>query len=231
MRIIDKNTDFYDYWQNVYKDDTFTFDRRDSFLLTKEIVCSNLERDSCWRWKTKKYEYNKFDFALLQICNTFWLFLIEITRADPLGWSPNRYSIKDYNIELLTSWKNFNAPRRLCDFKLINFHYYWADSKEDIYKRINNFIRDINTNDYKTKSRLDIYEIRTSEGWVQKNIPILKACGIANCVDTHDIYLAFEEYFALEKSSTERREPLGTTDIDKIESHGFDKKTSFRGKT
>ena len=43
-------------------------------------------------------------------------------------------------------------------------------------------------------------------------------------------YPDFEEYFALEKSSTERREPLGTTDIDKIESHGFDKKTSFRGK-
>jgi hypothetical protein len=55
--------------------------------------------------------------------------------------------------------------------------------------------------------------------------------GIVNCVDAHQIYLAFEEYFALEKSSTERREPLGTTDIDKIESHGFDKKTSFRGKT
>ena len=45
MRIIDKNTDFYDYWQNVYKDDTFTFDRRDSFLLTKEILCSNLYTD------------------------------------------------------------------------------------------------------------------------------------------------------------------------------------------
>lgn len=231
MRIIDKNTDFYDYWQNVYKDDTFTFDRRNSFILTKEMVCNNLERDSHWRWRTKKYEYNKFDFALLQICNTFWLFLIEITRADPSGCSPNTYNVKDYNIELLNTWKNFDVPRELCDFKIIKSHYYWADSKEDIYKRINDFVRDINTNDYKIKSRLDIHEIRTSEGWVKKNIPLLKACGVANCVDAHDVYLAFEEYFALEKSSTERREPLGTTDIDKIESHGFDKKTSFRGKT
>ena len=145
MRIIDKNTDFYDYWQNVYKDDTFTFDRRNSFILTKEMVCSNLERNSCWRWKTKKYEYNKFDFALLQVCNTFWLFLIEITRANPLGWSPHTYGVKDYNIELLTTWRNFDIPRELCDFKIINFHYYWADSKEDIYKKINDFIRDVNT--------------------------------------------------------------------------------------
>ena len=49
-------------------------------------------------------------------------------------------------------------------------------------------------------------------------------------MDAHETYLAFEEYFSLEKTSQERRDPLGTTDIDKIESHGFDKKTSFRGK-
>lgn len=27
MRIIDKNTDFYDFYQNIYRDDSVTFDR------------------------------------------------------------------------------------------------------------------------------------------------------------------------------------------------------------
>ena len=64
----------------------------------------------------------------------------------------------------------------------------------------------------------------------EKHIPLLKASGLAEFLDAHEVYLAFEEYFSLEKTESERREPIGTTDIDKIESHGFDKKTSFRGK-
>ena len=39
MRIIDKNTDFYDYYQNIYPDDSLIFDRTDSFLLSKEDLC------------------------------------------------------------------------------------------------------------------------------------------------------------------------------------------------
>ncbi len=31
MRIIDKNTDFYDCCQNMYRDNSLTFDRTDSF--------------------------------------------------------------------------------------------------------------------------------------------------------------------------------------------------------
>ena len=42
MRIIDKNTDFYDFYQDVYRDDTFTFDRRDSYILSKEMICNKI---------------------------------------------------------------------------------------------------------------------------------------------------------------------------------------------
>ena len=42
MRIIDKNTDFYDFYQGIYRDDTITFDRTESFLLTKELMCEDL---------------------------------------------------------------------------------------------------------------------------------------------------------------------------------------------
>lgn len=223
MRIIDKNTDFYDYWQNVYKDDTFTFDRRDSFLLTKEMICASLNLKKYWSWITKKYEYDKKFHMLLQICNTFWLFKIEVTKIE---WSNNFIKARDYDIELIAHWKNFDLPRKLISIDLIKFGYFgWIEPT------VNDYIRCINTNDYREEIYLTKHMIKQGEKWVDKTIPILKACGIANCIDAHEVYLAFEEYFALEKSSTERREPLGTTDIDKIESHGFDKKTSFRGKT
>ena len=40
MRIIDKNTDYYDYLQD--SEDTLVFDRRGSYLLTKDRLCEVL---------------------------------------------------------------------------------------------------------------------------------------------------------------------------------------------
>lgn len=223
MRILDKNTDFYDYFQNIYVDNTFTFDRRDSFVITKEMLLDNLHTGQWWGWK-KRY-YNKFNYILLQVCNTFWLFLIEFIK-----YSKDFDKVEDYNVELLTSWRNFDKPRKLCSLNRVSFHYFHDDTKEDVYKRIPDLIRDINTNNYKIKNNLDTHIIYNGDVKVTKTIPLLKACGLGNCIDPHEIYLAFEEYFSLEKSDSERREPIGTTDIDKVESHGFDKKISFRGK-
>ena len=66
---------------------------------------------------------------------------------------------------------------------------------------------------------------------VEKHIPLLKACGIAGLIDALDVFLSFEEYFSLEKTASERRDPIGSTNDDKITSHGFDTKISFRGKS
>ena len=224
MRIIDKNTDFYDYYQNVYKDDTFTFDRRDSFILTKEVVCQNLDTYLRWSWRVKNREYKRYHYMLLQICNTFWLFLIEVTQFNDWGRA------EDYNIELLTKWKNFNKPRKLYSLDIVDFYFFYGETKEDVYQELDKLVKDIDINNYKHKRNLNYHRIQIGQEYIEKHIPLLKACGIANCIDAHDVYLALEEYFSLEKSASERREPIGTTDIDKIESHGFDKKVSFRGK-
>lgn len=53
---------------------------------------------------------------------------------------------------------------------------------------------------------------------------------MAKCIDPLEIYLSLEEYFLLEKSSLERVSSINITDKEKIENHGFDVKTSFRGK-
>lgn len=209
MRIIDKNTDFYDYYQNIYKDDTFTFDRRESFILTKEIMCQHLSRCGWRHWRSADRDYVH---GLLQIGITYWLFVFNIKERN------NFDNVIDYDIELIETWKNSNKPRKLCNFDLMLLYSTRtpvSDVKNDFY------IRKINV------SHHSLYQ---GDIKVEKNIPLLKACGIAKLVDPLSIYLAFEEYFSLEKTASERRDPLGITDIDKVESHGFDKKTSFRGK-
>ena len=225
MRIIDKNKDFYDFYQDVYKDDTLTFDRRDSFILTKELMCEYLQPLYWSRGRyAKKYFKDEpiygYNYLLLQICYTYWLFTIEIIKIGDYD------RVKDYKIKLLTTWENLNKPRKLFNLELIDFHYSYHMTK----KQTKDFIRDVDTNNYKIKREINEYTLRKGQEKIKKHIPLLKACGIANCVDALKIYLTFEEYFSLEKTASERRDPLNTTDIDKIESHGFDKKTSFRGK-
>ena len=172
------------------------------------------------------------DLILLQIGNTFWLFLVEITEYDK--WD----KAVDYQIELLKSWKNYDKSRVLIAFDVINMGHGFYDllirhSWDDIpINRVDEMVKSIDTNDYKVKSSINkfyIYRDHLQYDEV-KRVPLLKACGIANIVDPLDIYLAFEEYFSLEKTASERRDPVGTTDVDRLESHGFDRKTSFRGK-
>lgn len=217
MRIIDKNTDFYDYLQYIYPDPTFTFDRRDSYLLTKEKICQNL-------YYYQSYNKYKNNYLLLQVCNTFWLFLIKITKINNVYNKPLEYSI-----ELLNTWKNYNKKRVLIKLDIINFSYLITE-----VEKINVLIEAVNNNNYFLKKSLNEHIVyKDYKGTFQKvlkHIPILKACGIADYIDPLDIFLSFEEYFSLEKTSSERIEAYGTTNNDKIENHGFDLKFSFRGK-
>ena len=226
MRIIDKNTDFYDYLQNVYRDNSMTVDRTDSCLLTKEMLCDDLRfSDSHDSWNYK--------FVLLQVCNTFWLFLVEITDT-------NYYDVPTaYNIELLKTWKNYDGKRELMKLYAISFNFdieMWfrksnKDNKASMLKRLDTLVQAIDTNNFRIHR--NIHQQRIFYGnhkSVVKHIPLLKACGIANCINPLDIYLSFEEYFSLEKSSAERTESVNITDKEKIENHGFDTKKSFREK-
>ena len=223
MRIIDVNTDYYDYLQNIYRDNSLVFDRRDSFVLTKKFLCECLKINNAWL--SKDYSYK--NYLLLQICNSFWLFSVDIIKFDD-------YCPTDYQIELLRSWKNYDKARKLISLDVIYFGfipgYYELKDPE---KMLDSQIQAIDTNNYriwKSINRFFIYPGNDPNRKIEKHIPLLKACGIAEWIDPLDVYLSFEEYFSLEKSSSERREPIGNTDIDKIESHGFDVKTSFRGK-
>lgn len=233
MQIIDKNTDFYDYLQNIYIDKSIVFDRTDSFLLTKEILCDSL-RYRNWPKSLKEKDYN---FLLMQVCNTFWLFLIEILETNDFGRTTK------YDIELITSWDNYKKERKLIDINIIEFgisivhamskgFLFGAYDKDKIMKEFDILKQAIDHNDFKIYRKIDSHNVYYGGGAnvkiAVKHIPLLKACGIAEYVDSLDIFLALERYFTLEKLSNERTETVGLTDKDKAENHGFDTKKSFR---
>lgn len=221
MRIIDKNTDFYDYLQNIYIDKTITFDRTDSYLLTKEIMCDNM-----------KYMSDPGDivFLLMQVCNKFWLFRITVTEV--INWR----TPKKYKIELISSWDNYDKKRELIQLAFIRFGISIYRSALDTSKlhtseaftRSYVLVNAINTNDYDAYDNITAHAFYNNGTKTVKHIPILKACGIADFINPLEIYLAFEEYFMLEKLSSERTESVGLTDKEKIGNHGFDIKSSFR---
>lgn len=233
MRIIDKNTDFYDYWQGIYRDDSIVFDRTDSFLLTKELMCDSVRPN--YKWYIREDQKH---FVLLQVCNTFWLFLVEVTKQDQYG------SALDYTIELVASWKNYSKERCLERLDVISFGvgvdrffeiydrgFGWKYDKEKILNKPDVLVDAVNRNDFRVERSINKHTVYKGDNTKEeKHIPLLKACGIGSLVDPLEIYLAFEEYFSLEKTSSERTESVGLSNDEKIGNHGFDKKTSFRGK-
>lgn len=226
MRIIDKNHDFYDYLQDPT--DTLVFDRRESFTLTKENI------SSAFRWNTDR---SKYRFTLLQCGVTFWLFLVKNVNIN--------YQLDVKDVELLYTWKNYNKPRTLISFDAIDIRgiYSYKDYKIRDYdynklkENVKVLVEKIDRNEYDVYKYLSrdteyVYDKKSKKGYTTKTltVPILKASGFASKLNPEDVFYAIEEYFSLEKTAAERTEAIGTTNIDKITTHGFDVKTSFRGK-
>lgn len=228
MRVLDKNVDFYDYMSHRYPDDTMTFDRTNSFKLTKELLCRKL-------WSMR---FANFTFILLQVCNTFWLFVVEITKTDDWG------HIVDCNINLVKTWKDYNKPNCLINLKEIAFpsKLLWKLVKSRTNKvldtesltNLSNVIIDfIARGEYSVRGDLSEHTVYRGNDYanpIVRSIPILAPSGMAKLIDPMEIYLSLEEYFSAEKTRLERTESIGLTDIGRIENHGFDTKHSFRGK-
>ncbi len=221
MRIIDSNKDFYDYFQNVYLDNSLTFDRRDSYNLSK--------KEFAGRFLLSHRNSNTKRKILLQVCNTFWLFELIILKTAEGG------ICTDYSLSLIDTWKNYSCKSELIKLSEISYRvgfYYW--NKKDSEKLEKKWIEAVKNGDFETKQIFNRFTVSRSKGsgWEEKekHIPILKNIGIASEVNPLDVYLALEEYFSKEKTKNERTESIGLTDKDKISNHGFDLKKSFREK-
>lgn len=224
MRIIDKNTDFYDYLQD--SSDTLVFDRRGSYLLTKEDIGKYL-----W-WYSHRSE--KYNFLLLQCGATFWLMLATI-KDD----SRNTGVKEDYTMEVLTSWVNFDRPNALLKLDVLQLYnsYKMYDSKihdysyDKIKANVDDLVDQINRNDFRVEFNISSFRPDSDYRQDSKRVPLLKATGLGNFIDSQQMFCAIEEYFSIEKTKLETTEAKGTTNDIKIESHGFDLTTSFRGKS
>lgn len=210
MRIIDKNYDFYDYFQDYT--DTIVFDRSNSILLTKEMICLKLD---CFRYGY--YYASNYQFILLQSGATYWLCLVDV--------QIEKDQVIDYTLEVLKTWKNYNKTRHLLKIDVISFPYkyrcYGLKEKDEYRRILNNadiLANAVDYNDYNVKT-----EITTAN-----KVYLLKASGFNNCINPQDLFCAIEEHLSLNKTEAERTEPLGATNNDKIVMHGFDTKKSFR---
>ena len=232
MRIIDKNRDYYDYLQSS-EDNRVVFDRRGSFTLTKEAICRSF-------WNVRYGGKTSWRFLLMQCGSTFWLFLAEITKWDDWGRLPS-----DFRLELFDSWKDYSAERKLLNVEAVSFctlsamltHYVEIcgdTTREKIESRKAAIRSEIVNGSYSHEGNLSHDEKITGCGSTFKHeklfYPLLKECGIAGLVSAQDIFVAIEEYFSMEKTENETTEPKGITNEDKIVMHGFNVKTSFRGK-
>ncbi len=223
MRIIDKQHDFYDYLQDPT--DRIVFDRRGSFLLTKEDFCGGIQYQRC-------YSNSRYRFVLLQCGVAYWLFLVTIT-------SKGLYDRPvDYYMELLKTWKKYDGSNELIKLSVVSFSIGMWDYRiqdidpEKVKTRVNDLKDAVDQGSYRMEHDLGchvkITDHRGSSIKEMQNTPILKACGIAGLVDPVSVFCAIEEHFSMEKTAAETTEAGGTTDEDKVIMHGFDVKKSFR---
>jgi len=214
MRIIDKQHDFYDYLQDPT--DTIVFDRRGSFLLTKEMIINKIVDK---RIDYRFYIRDPKKYLILQCGATYWHIRLELNDDD-----------SDYNLELIDKFKDYNKQRTIIEIYNYYSTYYFLTNR---HIGSSNFTNSI-AKGYFNKGNIISCNINPTENDSKnensRSVPILKACGISNIIDPVDIFTAIEEHFSLLKTEAERIEPIGSTNNDKIIMHGFDTKTSFRGK-
>lgn len=229
MRIIDSNRDYYDFLQNIWRDDTVTFDRRDSYELSKEEFASAFF-DESYKWgkyfRKTHSEGDKRKSVLLQVCNNYWLFDLFITKTGAEG------ICLDYELRLNEVWQDYTRPAALIRLSAIRVpRYLFWYSRSDLSS---GFIDLVKRGEYREDTVFNEFSYSKSkgEGYEQdvRHIPILKSIGVAAEVPAEDIFIALEEYFLTQRRKTERTESTGLTDKDKVVNHGFDAKTSFRGK-
>lgn len=203
MRIIDKNKDFYDYFQDY--DSDIVFDRRGSRILSNEEL-------NVWSlYNRYKSEFTD-KYFLLQIEYTNWLILAKATKFGDNG--SGYFTVEDYSLELVEMWKDYN--------KSVDFKFGVIDSKfsiEYLYSKKwehRKFIDDIKLGNFEYKNNF------------AENSPIiLNKTKLPSILNAQEVYMAIDEWLSHKKDDIAHDT---MTDKEKIVSHGFDTKSSFRGK-
>ena len=228
MRIIDKQNDYYDYLQD--NGDDLVFDRRGSRSLSKEEILDTVNR------VLDSYYHVPHVFLLLQCGATYWLLFVEGTDIKKrTGFCGPAKTASNYNIQLLSRWKEYDQPLKLLSLQAIDFNQFWKYKFYDVNYRRREVVRTLNEDRLAESSRelreaVIHKDYRVYQDFSKKGLLLLKSSGVPNVIGPEEIYNAIDEYFSLSKTAAESTVAEGTTNNDKIRNHGFDTKTSFRGK-
>lgn len=201
MRIIDKNKDFYDYCSHIYgADKSITFDRRGSVFLTDEIIVGS-QRDLHSDWNT----HTLYGFRVLEVGDI-------------------QYLIKVSNVKFINDYKNCIYDR-LVSYKLDIVHEYQE------HKHRYNTPLSFHTVNFcwDWKQTMHHYEIYPEENIkvTPIELPILTGTSLTKLLDPDTIWKELCNYISGLKN--DKNVDIGTSDVEKVVNHGFDKKESFRG--
>jgi len=237
MKIISQYKDYYDYLMGIYgQDEKIVYER---IIATKN---SGYKNDGKWVKEGHKPDHsvltNNYYFYRLAICGLIYcvyyynkkFYFFEKTDNSTRGYlsggyymrrimgkknlSPNERLIKEIFTKMGTSKKEFtttdNRDRFADDISFIQDHL----AETDINEKENCPILLLNSG-----LRWNWNPVYSAQA---KNVK-LADYGIPQIVSPNDMYIMISNFLSREKKFVDKR-----TDIEKLTSKGFDKKTSFR---
>jgi hypothetical protein len=248
MKILDKRKDYYDYLQGIYGiDELVVYDRRDSFpidvskpICDRGTYCRDYYNANCDRWfrreilfddeKRKEIRYYQSNSAIKRRERE----LEEKRKEDALskGHKPPKPTLptnikegKIYHFALEVGFYRyyFEVERYIDDDNKLVLNYALFDKKRiDKDNRISYAPMCIFP---VTRTYRDKIVINDDDREQKIMNPILYATYIPKCIEAKDIWNELYEYI----SSLRDKEFVDSRTNDQhIESHGFDKKISFR---
>ena len=207
MRIIDKNTDYYDYLSHVYGvDNKVVYDRRGSSILSDEDLFHMI--GGTWR---RSPLYGD-DMILVEVGYIQILILmqnIKLTEDSYQGFISCGYKLEC----VYTDNRNlFKQPLSIRRCSVMHRGSYGGRSPVIT----GNYDRDI----------IKVGESLTTCFPSAFPNPILKATGLTSIIDKEIIWKGLQNYIS---SLNNDQDVNKMTNEEKIINYGFDKKTSFRG--
>ena len=199
MKIIDNKKDYYDYLMGVYGiDEKIVYDRRNS--ITKDYFC----KSHGYNWNPNKTPFDTAYEMTLRVGNVQYKFVRN--KDTDYKWDMPKIAYRGYYRGYSRQVETITNPMRISDEELEQ----WKENDCPIVLTISY------SRDYWWNRGSDI---------VIRN-PILSTFGvIPKFIPANEIW---ENVYDFISHRNDKKIVDNRTDIEKLESHGFDKRTSFR---
>ena len=215
MRIISKNKDYYDYLVGYYGlDNSMVYIRNVEYNITPEILIYNKNQLSqhtfsiCNRFYIV-YELNKTFYhtinELIELNEILAEQKIDRNFLSNIWWAPTR------NVQAENKFHNENGSSKIN--KVL---------RQPVLMRVRSSLGKVIYTEIENKTFYDSNKKQESY-W---GIPLLYPFGFATWYPPEYMYQKIYEFISWTKDNPEI--PNKQTDLEKLESHGFDKKISFR---